>query len=179
MIYNLVDRDNPILSVPLEETTIEDIKKNYDLTPEDLHKNLTQTMAAMGGIGLSANQCGLSIRAFVMYTNLETKDVTLYLNPKITSFSDVTTNFVEGCLTYPYLFIDLKRPDMINFTYTDINGEKQEGKYTGLSSRIFQHEYDHMEGKNFTMYASRLKLDMAKKKAQKKIKLLKKSKESA
>jgi peptide deformylase len=54
----------------------------------------------------------------------------------------------------------------------DINGEQKKGKFTGLTARIFQHEYDHMEGRNFTMLASRLKLEMAQKKAAKKLKKL-------
>lgn len=175
MIYNLIDKDSPILLSELPEITVEELKKTHDLTLEDLHANLTQTMAAYGGIGLSANQAGLPVRAFVMYTDLNEKKVTLYLNPKITWESDETSMFSEGCLTYPYLFLNIKRPNLIKFTYTNIDGEQSEGSFSGLSARIFQHEYDHMEGKNFTMYASKLKLDMAKKKQLKMIKSLKKS----
>jgi len=59
---------------------------------------------------------------------------------------------------------------MIEFEYMDINGEQKNGKFVGLTARIFQHEYDHMDGKNFTMYASKLKMDMARKKQQKMLK---------
>ena len=54
--------------------------------------------------------------------------------------------------------------------YQDINGEEQKGKYAGISARVFQHEYDHMEGTNFTERVSALKLNMAKKKAAKALK---------
>ena len=174
MIYKLLEAGNPSLSVKLPEITAEEIKEKHNLTLNELHQNLAGTMAATGGIGLSANQCGLLIRAFVMYTNIEKKDVTLFLNPKITWESEETMVFSEGCLTYPFLFLNITRPKSIKFTYTDIDGNTQESAYTGLTARIFQHEYDHMEGKNFTMLASKLKLDMGWKKAQKKLKKLKK-----
>jgi peptide deformylase len=68
------------------------------------------------------------------------------------------------------VFLNLKRPKVIRFSYLDIDGIERNAGFSGITARIFQHEYDHMEGKNFTMYASRLKLDMALKKAKKKIK---------
>jgi peptide deformylase len=175
MIYKLIPADSPSLMVELPETSAEEIKEKYNLTIQELFDNLKGTMAATGGIGLSANQVGLPIRAFVMYTNFEKKDVTLFLNPKITDYSEETTLFTEGCLSYPNLFLDLKRPRSIKFTYTDLEGETQEGVYTGLTARVFQHEYDHMQGRNFTMLASKLKMERAKKKSQKKLKKLAKS----
>ena len=170
MIYKLIEADSPSLMMKLPDTSFDVIKTKYDLTPQELYDNLKGTMAVMRGIGLSANQCGLSIRAFVMYTDLEDDNVEIYFNPKIIWQSDETEFFVEGCLTYPHLFLNLKRPKVIEFEYMDIEGNQQKGKFAGLTARIFQHEYDHMEGKNFTMYASRLKMDMAKKKAAKKLK---------
>ena len=170
MIYKLLPPDSPSLMVKLPETTAEEIQEKHNLTVQELFDNLKGTMAATGGIGLSANQVGIPVRAFVMYTNLEKKEVTLYLNPKITWESEEQMMFSEGCLSYPFLFLNLKRPRAIKFTYTDIDGNTQEGAFSGLTARIFQHEYDHMEGKNFTMMASKLKLEMAWKKAKKKIK---------
>ena len=175
MIYKLIPSDSPSLHVKLPETTFDEIREKHNLTPLELLDNLKGTMASTGGIGLSANQVGLPIRAFVMYTNFDKKLVTLFVNPTITEYSDDTTMFTEGCLTYPFLFLNLKRPRSIKFTYTNIEGKTQEGVYTGLTARIFQHEYDHMEGRNFTQLASKLKLDMAFKKAQKKVKSLQKS----
>jgi len=167
MIYKLIEADSPSLMVKLPETTIEEIKEKHNLTTQELYDNIKGTMAAMRGIGLSANQCGLPIRAFVMYTDLKEGNIEMYINPKITWQSEETDFFVEGCLTYPHLFLNLKRPNVIEFEYMDMEGNPQKGKFAGLTARIFQHEYDHMEGKNFTMYASRLKMDMAKKKQQK------------
>ena len=58
-----------------------------------------------------------------------------------------------------------------------MEGKEQTGKFTGLTSRVFQHEYDHMQGKNFTMLASKLKLELAQRKANKKLKQALKRKE--
>ncbi|MGB2090240.1 MAG: peptide deformylase, partial [Candidatus Poseidoniaceae archaeon] len=125
---------------------------------------------AMKGIGLSANQCGLPIRAFVMYTDLQDGNIQMYINPKIIWQSEEKDFFLEGCLTYPHLFLNIKRPKLVEFEYMDMEGNQQKGKFSGLTARIFQHEYDHMDGKNFTMLASKLKLDMARKKQAKKLK---------
>ena len=172
MIYKLLEAGSPSLSVKLPETSAEEIKEKHNLTLRELHDNLAGTMAATGGIGLSANQCGILVRAFVMYTNIDKKEVTLFLNPKITWESEETNVFSEGCLTYPFLFLNITRPKSIKFTYTDQDGNTQEGAFTGLTARIFQHEYDHMEGRNFTMLASKLKLERGYKKAKKKMRKL-------
>ena len=68
MIYKLLPSNSPSLYVKLPETTPEEIQEKHGLTTQELYDNLKGTMAATGGIGLSANQVGLPIRAFVMYT---------------------------------------------------------------------------------------------------------------
>lgn len=170
MIYKLLEPESPILNIRMDEFTIDELKEKHNKTPEELLEDLAGTMAASGGIGLSANQCGLPIRAFVMYTNFDKKDIALFMNPKVTWESEDTELFTEGCLTYPHLFLNVKRPKMIEFEYMDKDGEIQKSKFSGLTSRIFQHEYDHMEGRNFTQLVSKLKLDMGRKRAIKKIK---------
>ena len=170
MIYKLIEAESPSLMVKLPETSIEEIKEKYGLTTQELYDNLKGTMAAMKGIGLSANQCGLPIRAFVMYTDLQDGNIQMYINPKVIWQSEEQDFFLEGCLTYPHLFLNIKRPKLVEFEYMDMEGNQQKGKFSGLTARIFQHEYDHMDGKNFTMLASKLKLDMARKKQAKKLK---------
>ena len=73
----------------------------------------------------------------------------------------------EGCLSFPGLWVKVNRPETIEVEYEDENGEKVQRELYGLQSRIFQHEYDHMEGSNFTEKVSKLKLDMAIKKQKK------------
>jgi peptide deformylase len=73
------------------------------------------------------------------------------------------------------MFLYIKRPKAIKVKYQNVKGEVIETVYAGITARIFLHEYDHMQGKNYTMYASRMKLDLAKKRFEnKKRKLIKK-----
>ena len=73
----------------------------------------------------------------------------------------------EGCLTFPFVWLTISRPRKVVVKYNDEKGDLQEGHLDGMISRIFQHEYDHMLGRVFTEYASKMKLDMAYKKAEK------------
>jgi peptide deformylase len=170
MIYELLKPTEPLLRTELPDITFEELKEKHNLTPRELYDNLIESMQHHGGIGLSANQCGLPVRAFVMFTDFNKREATIFFNPKITWQSEDTEYFVEGCLTYPFVFLNLKRPLAIRFSYTDIDGVERNAGFSGLTARIFQHEYDHMDGKNFTQLASRLKLDMAKKKIKKVVK---------
>ena len=69
----------------------------------------------------------------------------------------------EGCLSYPGLFIKIKRPTEIRARITDWQKNIDTFKLTGLTARIFQHEYDHLQGINFTQRANKIHLDRAKK----------------
>ena len=168
MTYELIDPNEPILQEVLPDITFEELKEKFELKPRELFDNLAETMTKYKGIGLSANQCGLAIRAFVMMTDLDKKAATIFFNPKITSTSEETELFVEGCLTYPNLFLNIRRPKQISFEFMDVNGEQRQAQFSGITARIFQHEFDHMQGRNFTMWASKLKLEMGLKKARKK-----------
>lgn len=165
MIYTLIEPESAILKVPLSDISFDNFKEQFHLTPLELKENLIESMKHYKGIGLSANQCGVMIRAFVMYTDLDNDRQQIFFNPRIIWESEETEFYEEGCLTYPYLFLNIKRPSIVEFTYQDENGEEKTGKFAGLTSRVFQHEYDHMEGKNFTQMVSTLRLNMAKKKA--------------
>ena len=168
MTYELIDPNEPIMQEVLPDITFEELKEKFELEPKELFDNLSKTMIKYKGIGLSANQCGLAIRAFVMMTDLDKKAATIFFNPKITNTSEETELFVEGCLTYPNLFLNIRRPKQISFEWTDVNGDTRQSQFSGITARIFQHEFDHMQGRNFTMWASKLKLEMGLKKARKK-----------
>ena len=159
-VYKLLESNNPLLSITLSECSKE-------LDRKELKDNLIETMNNFTGIGLSANQCGVMERAFVMYSNIKKKEIMACFNPKIIYESEEKITMDEGCLTFPGLWLKVKRPDGIEVEYEDENGEKQEKAMFGLEARIFQHEYDHMQGINFTKKVSRLKLNRAKKRLQK------------
>ena len=153
-IYKLTDPKNTTLTIPLSGVS-------KDLDRQKIKDDLIETMKHYNGIGLSANQCGILERVFVMYGDFQKREAIACFNPKIIYSSVDTVIMDEGCLTYPGLWLKVKRPDGIEVTYEDENGEKQERAMFGLECRVFQHEYDHMEGTNFTQKVSKLKLDMA------------------
>ena len=98
-------------------------------------------------------------------------------NPTIISSSEEKVAMKEGCLSFPFMFLTITRPRKIVVKYEDEKGDLKEGHLDGMMSRIFQHEYDHMLGRVFTEYASKLKLQRANAKAKKEIKKFQKLKE--
>jgi len=138
----------------------------------ELSKVMYDTMAKYGGIGLSANQVGKPYRMFVMgdNENIEKGKKWVCINPEITDMSKDLIRYKEGCLTFPFLFLDIERPQKIRVKYLDENLETKEEEMDGIVSRCYQHELDHMQGKVFTELVSKLKLDMALKKRDKEIK---------
>ena len=122
---------------------------------------LFEKMKQLGGVGLSANQVGLDMRVFVMGLG-ETKIAVF--NPIIIRYGKIEESFNEGCLSYPGIMLSIKRPTKITAAYQDETGNIVEQEFNGLTARIFQHEYDHMNGTDYTHRASKLKLDFAKKK---------------
>ena len=136
---------------------------------KELSDSMFDTMKKYGGIGLTCNQVGLPFNMFVLgdHVGLEDGLKMSCFNPMIISASEETVAMKEGCLTFPFVFLTITRPRKIVVKYEDEKGDLQEGSLDGMMSRIFQHEYDHILGKNFTEYASKMKLDMAYKKAEK------------
>ena len=157
MIYKLLEPEHKLLLHPLPEITAE-------TEPEDrkeLLDNMVETMKHYGGIGLSANQCGIPIRMFVFGDN---ENYVPCFNPRIIETGGELIPIEEGCLTYPGLFVKIFRPDMVTATFEDENRELHKETFTGLMARVFLHEMDHMEGIDFTSRAGKMALDIAKRK---------------
>ena len=123
---------------------------SYNLDRNFLSKTLVDNMIHYNGIGLSANQIGIWERAFVMVRDLEHNEVMVCFNPRIIKSYTEEVEMEEGCLSYPDLFLKVKRPDKIVVKYEDVDKKTHKMKLEGLASRVFQHEYDHMEGIDFT-----------------------------
>jgi peptide deformylase len=102
------------------------------------------------GVGLSANQIGIKERAFVMISNMELQETITCFNPKIIKQSKKLVKLEEGCLSFPDVFLDVDRPESIVVKYEDEGKEVHKVKLEGFIARIFLHEYDHMEGIDFT-----------------------------
>tara|TARA_Y100000289_G_C3824831_1_gene100545 strand:- start:5 stop:526 length:522 start_codon:yes stop_codon:yes gene_type:complete len=165
-ICTLIESTNPLLRIKLSECS-------SDLDREKVESQLIDSMKHYQGIGLSANQVGIMERVFVMYSDVKKGEIISCFNPKIITQSDTEVVIEEGCLSYPGLWLKVKRPDGIEVEYEDKTGEVQSKAMFGLECRIFLHEYDHMEGTDFTKKVSKIKLDRAKKRQSK---MLKKSK---
>ena len=156
----LVPVTDPILKNPLESCSI-------GLDRKEIQDRLLSAMEHYQGIGLSANQIGIKERAFIMYSDVKKKETITCFDPLITDYSEEKIIMDEGCLTWPGLWLKVERSEGIRCVYNDVDGELVQVQMHGLEARIFQHEYDHMEGTNFTQRVSRLKLNMAKRRASK------------
>ena len=173
MIYKLLPPNDERVLSGIAPFDIETFKKNEkDLTITDFCNNMFETMKNYGGIGLSANQVGKPYRMFVMgdNPNIEKGKNWVCINPEITNVSKDTIRYKEGCLTFPFLFLDIERPQKVKVRYLNEQLETVEEEFDGIVSRCYQHELDHMYGKVFTELVSKLKLDMAIKKRDKEIK---------
>ena len=129
-----------------------------------LVKQMKMTMKKFGGIGLSANQCGVYERVFVIGT--EHFQIAC-INPKIIEKSETTIKSEEGCLSYPGLYLKIERPEWVVAEFTTENGEVKQMRFDGITARCYQHELDHMNGKKFVDYVGPVSLQMARKKQSK------------
>ena len=148
----------------------DDMLKEYDFKSRaDFSKSMFMACKKYGGIGLTANQVGIPFRMFVMGNHLQLANGEKYScwNPIIKTHSKDDVLMTEGCLTFPYLFLSINRPRTCTVEFEDDDGKKVEKTFEGMFSRIYQHEFDHTLGITFVEKVSKLKFDMAKKKAEK------------
>jgi peptide deformylase len=116
-------------------------------------RDMRETMVAAQGIGLAANQVGLSIRLFVAL--VESKFYAI-INPEIVKQSKEVLDMEEGCLSIPGIYGDVPRPAEIVLSGYDKNGKRVKIKASGLRARVFQHETDHLNGVLFIDKAKNL-----------------------
>lgn len=135
-----------------------------------LELDMIEFMEKNRGIGLAANQVGLAKRVFVIGSNhIEgfPKPFAVF-NPKIVEESEETILDKEGCLSYPGLWLNIKRPAVVKVEFQDSMGNFHEAALSGLIARCFQHELEHLDGICFVDKVSPLKLQLAMKKLRKK-----------
>jgi peptide deformylase len=139
------------------------------MDPKLLEEQLVKLMWEHNGIGLAANQAGIETRVFAIMTrNLSgvTEPFAVF-NPKILAVSDEQESGEEGCLSFPGLFFQVKRPYHLVAEFFDRDKNLCIIRFDGVDARCFQHEYDHLNGVCFTSKISKLKLDLAVKKQRK------------
>lgn len=166
MILELVPEDSDTLFQELPKFDF----SNPPVDPIQLSKDLAETMLANNGVGLSANQVGLPYRVFVIKSN----PIIACFNPYVVDDGEEELSLEEGCLSYPDLFIKIKRKKTIKVRYTEPSGQTNTRVFDGLTARIFLHEYDHLNGVNFIDRATPLHKEMAFKKRKKIRRLTKK-----
>jgi peptide deformylase len=153
----LYNEQNPMLKLKLAPFDF----KNKSVDIVEFARQLDATMSHYGGVGLAANQCGFPHRMFVMAGGM------VCINPKILEKSTEEVREKEGCLSFPGLIIPITRAATIRVEYYTVAGDRREETFTGSTAQVFQHEYDHLEGKVYTQLVGPLTLQMAKKKRQK------------
>jgi len=175
----LLPPSDPRVQSAIAPFTDELLKEEGFKDRQELVDAMFLVMKKFGGIGLTCNQVGLPFNMFVAggHQGIEKGMALAMFNPMIVSVSEEKIRMKEGCLTYPFLFLDIERPRKCVMKYEDSEGKLQEAHLDGMMSRICQHEYDHIIGRNFTENVSKLKLDRAKKKAFKEIERMKRYRE--
>ena len=132
-------------------------------TAKELYELLRDKMIEHRGVGLSACQLGIMTRAFVIGNFSDPASIIGVFNPIILDYDEETVVYEEGCISFPGLFVKVKRPRGIRVRYRGWDGNAGSTRYEGFTARVFQHEYDHLNGITFQQRANRFHLDQAKK----------------
>ena len=166
MILPIVAYGSPVL-----RKISKDIESSFPMLSK-LIEDMWETMYASNGVGLAAPQVNRDIRLFVIdseqiFKNLEDDEDGKY--PDQPGFKEVFINayikeldgnewaYNEGCLSIPKIREDVTRPELVTLQYINEKFQEVERTFSGITSRIIQHEYDHLEGKLFIDYIKPLK----------------------
>lgn len=148
-----------------------DLDKDYPHL-DKLIADMWETMYSSNGVGLAAPQINRDIRLFVVdsaqiFENIEPEDKGKYpdepgikqvfINATVVELKDAEWSYNEGCLSIPKIREDIMRPQTVVLKYQDEQFEWHTKSFNGITSRIIQHEYDHLEGKLFIDYLKPLK----------------------
>jgi peptide deformylase len=157
-----VKEDDEVLHSPAQPWS-----SDLGIDPENLVKEMLSIMLVNNGIGLAAPQVGLPISVFVM-GNADSSYACF--NPRVISVSSERTQTQEGCLSYPGLYLNIKRPTSVVAEYEDVKGETHRKEFTGILATVFLHEFDHLHGICFVDRASDLSVKLAKQRVRKNLK---------
>jgi len=164
-MMKLIYAPNHMLETQVEKFDFE------NLNPYAIAEEMVEVMEKHKGLGLAANQDGLNAQVFVMKPQLNMMKPFALFNPVIRGLSKEIEAGEESCLSYPDLVLKIRRPKSVMIEYTNAEQQQKQLKLDDIDARIFLHEYDHLYGINFVDRVSKLKIDMAKKKAKKRNKI--------
>jgi peptide deformylase len=155
--------------VKSDDAVLKQIAEPWDFSVDgdakELEIDLVQAMIMNNGIGLAAPQVGISKSVFAI--KLTDQVPFCMFNPEIESHSTDLVDSEEGCLSFPNLFLKVKRYSSVRVKYFDRTGQMCIMDLTGTDARCVQHELDHLSGVCFTSKISPLKLALAIKKQRK------------
>jgi len=152
-MMKLIDSDDPILK---QKSVNWDFDQHVNAAV--IEREMLELMKSSRGIGLAANQIGLDRRVFVM--KLADGRELGFFNPHIL-YAEGEQSGEEGCLSFPNLFLTVKRYKKITAMYLDNTGKRCIIELEDIDARCFQHELDHLDGVCFTNGISKLKLERA------------------
>ena len=137
----------------------------------ELVRNMATTMYTAPGIGLAANQIGVSLRVCIVdVTGGETPDsLKVFINPEVRA-TEGSQGGEEGCLSFPDITLEIERPLKTTVEALDVDGRRFSFVAEGLMARAILHECEHLEGRVFLRNVSALKRELVKKQIQKRIK---------
>ncbi|PCJ67385.1 MAG: peptide deformylase [Bacteroidetes bacterium] len=166
MIYPIRAYGDAVLRAECEEITEfnDELKKLVD--------DMFETMDASDGVGLAAPQIGKKMRLFTIDSTLfdkgkdkDKKDEGLrqiFINPVILEETGEEWAFEEGCLSIPDIREDVLRQPNVRLKYQTADGKEKEEEFDGMTARVIQHEYDHIEGVLFVDHVSAFKRQLLK-----------------
>ena len=140
---------------PISEVN-DDVRKIVD--------DMLETMYNAKGVGLAATQVNIHQRIVVMDFSEDNSEPLVLINPTFEPLTEDLTDISEGCLSVPGVFELLDRPASVRLTALDRDGKEYSMDFDGLAAVCVQHETDHLNGKLFVDYLSKLKQDRIRKK---------------
>lgn len=160
-MLKLVKYPNQILTEPMPPFDF----SNPIMDPKELEKSMIEFMCDNRGIGLAANQVGVRTSVFVMGDPRNPETGQAFFNPMIEDVADKKLDLSEGCLSFPNVFVKVKRPVNIKARWQNSEGVWQGGVFEDYACKCFLHEFDHLNGITFHDRVSTLKWAMAIKKS--------------
>lgn len=151
-IRKIVRMGHPLLRQVARPLTEAEIRS--DATAR-LIDDMIDTLHDYGGIGLAAPQVAESVRLAIVeiegdgsrYGDIPTIPLTVFVNPEITVVDPAAKGYWEGCLSVPGLRGFVERPQHVRVAYLDQNGHRQTLELEGFLATVFQHEFDHLDGR--------------------------------
>ena len=132
---------------------------------EKFEVDMIKSMLDERGMGLAANQIGITKRFFAIgHESFDTfqKHVIIW-NPQVINFSEEKVIDVEGCLSFKDIFVKVERPKVVEVKYETTQGKTKFARLDGMESKCFQHELDHLDGITFNKRVSKIRWQMANK----------------